>query len=59
MDILLGRPDGVREIAAVTAFLASAQASYVTGVSWPGNGGMLRMGPQAGSQVAAVDWRTG
>jgi NAD(P)-dependent dehydrogenase (short-subunit alcohol dehydrogenase family) len=27
----LGRPGGAREIAAVIAFLASAQASYVTG----------------------------
>jgi NAD(P)-dependent dehydrogenase (short-subunit alcohol dehydrogenase family) len=55
----LGRPGDAREIAAVIAFLASAQASYVTGASWPVDGGMLQMGPQAGSHIAADDWRTG
>ena len=39
--------------------LASAQASYVTGASWPVDGGMLQIGPQAGSHIAADDWRSG
>ena len=55
--IPLGRPGDAREIAAVIAFLASAQASYVTGASWPVDGGMLQMGPQAGSHIPADDWR--
>lgn len=54
----LGRPGDAREIAAVIAFLASPQASYVTGASWPVDGGMLQMGPQAGSHIPADDWRT-
>jgi NAD(P)-dependent dehydrogenase (short-subunit alcohol dehydrogenase family) len=54
----LGRPGDAREIAAVIAFLASAQASYVTGVSWPVDGGMLQMGPQAGSHITGNDWRS-
>jgi len=54
----LGRPGDAREIASVIAFLASPKASYVTGVSWPVDGGMLQMGPQAGSHITADDWRT-
>jgi NAD(P)-dependent dehydrogenase (short-subunit alcohol dehydrogenase family) len=54
----LGRPGDAREIAAVIAFLASPEASYVTGASWPVDGGMLQMGPQAGSHIATGDWRT-
>jgi hypothetical protein len=54
----LGRPGDAREVAAVIAFLASPQASYVTGVSWPVDGGMLQMGPQAGSHLPSDDWRT-
>jgi NAD(P)-dependent dehydrogenase (short-subunit alcohol dehydrogenase family) len=53
----LGRPGDAREIAAVIAFLASPQASYVTGASWSVDGGMLQMGPQAGSHITADDWR--
>ena len=53
----LGRPGDAREIAAVIAFLASPQAAYVTGASWPVDGGMLQMGPQAGSHIATDDWR--
>jgi NAD(P)-dependent dehydrogenase (short-subunit alcohol dehydrogenase family) len=44
-------------VAAVVAFLAGDQASYVTGASWPVDGGMLTMGPQAGSHMTADDWR--
>jgi NAD(P)-dependent dehydrogenase (short-subunit alcohol dehydrogenase family) len=54
----LGRPGDAREIAAVVAFLASPQASYVTGASWVVDGGMLQMGPQAGSHLTGDDWRT-
>lgn len=54
----LGRPGDAREIAAVVAFLASPASSYVTGASWPVDGGMLQMGPMAGSHLEADDWRT-
>jgi NAD(P)-dependent dehydrogenase (short-subunit alcohol dehydrogenase family) len=53
----LGRPGDAREIAAVVAFLASPAASYVTGASWPVDGGTLQMGPQAGSHMQSDDWR--
>ncbi len=56
--IPLGRPGDAREIGAVIAFLASPQASYVTGASWPVDGGMLQMGPQGGSHITSNDWRT-
>jgi len=56
--IPLGRPGDAREIAAVIAFLASPQSSYVTGASWAVDGGMLQMGPQAGSHLTSGDWRT-
>jgi len=55
----LGRPGDAREIAAVIAFLASAEAGYVTGASWVVDGGMLQMGPQAGSHLTSDDWRDG
>jgi NAD(P)-dependent dehydrogenase (short-subunit alcohol dehydrogenase family) len=55
----LGRPGDAREIAAVIAFLASADAGYVTGASWVVDGGMLQMGPQAGSHLTSDDWRNG
>jgi NAD(P)-dependent dehydrogenase (short-subunit alcohol dehydrogenase family) len=54
----LGRPGDAWEIAAVIAFLASTHSSYVTGASWPVDGGMLQMGPQAGSHLESDDWRT-
>jgi NAD(P)-dependent dehydrogenase (short-subunit alcohol dehydrogenase family) len=53
----LGRPGDAREVAAVVAFLASGAASYVTGASWPVDGGMLQMGPMAGSHLTSDDWR--
>lgn len=57
--IPLGRPGHAREIADVIAFLASSRASYVTGASWAVDGGMLEMGPQAGSHLSSDDWRRG
>jgi NAD(P)-dependent dehydrogenase (short-subunit alcohol dehydrogenase family) len=56
-DIPLGRPDDAREVAAVVAFLSGDEASYTTGASWAVDGGMLRMGPQAGSHLEKDDWR--
>ncbi|HKU31970.1 SDR family oxidoreductase [Arthrobacter sp. NyZ413] len=53
----LGRPGDAREVAAVIAFLASPASSYVTGASWVVDGGMLQMGPQAGSHLTGNDWR--
>jgi NAD(P)-dependent dehydrogenase (short-subunit alcohol dehydrogenase family) len=55
--IPLRRPGDAREIAAVIAFLARPEASYVTGASWAVDGGMLQMGPQAGSHLDDDAWR--
>jgi len=55
----LGRPGDAREIAAIIAFLSSADAAYVTGASWVVDGGMLQMGPQAGSHLTDDAWRQG
>jgi NAD(P)-dependent dehydrogenase (short-subunit alcohol dehydrogenase family) len=52
-----GRPGDAREVPAVIAFLASPDASYVTGASWSVDGGMLRMGPGAGAHLRSDDWR--
>ncbi|MFP5282791.1 MAG: SDR family oxidoreductase [Actinomycetes bacterium] len=57
--IPLGRPGDAREIAATIAFLASAEAGYVTGASFVVDGGMLQMGPHAGSHLTSQDWRDG
>ncbi|MCF4122920.1 SDR family oxidoreductase [Antribacter sp. KLBMP9083] len=55
--IPLGRPGDAREIAAIIAFLCSPKAAYVTGASWVADGGMLRMGPMAGSHLTSDAWR--
>lgn len=55
----LGRPGDANEVAAVVAMLASPQAAYVTGASWVVDGGMLLMGPQAGSHLTSDEWRNG
>ena len=55
--IPLRRPGDAREVAAVIAFLTSADAAYTTGASWAVDGGMLRMGPMAGSHLTTDDWR--
>ncbi|GIF14464.1 SDR family oxidoreductase [Actinoplanes teichomyceticus] len=54
-----GRPGDANEVAAVIAMLASPEAAYVTGASWVVDGGMLLMGPQAGSHLPSHDWREG
>jgi NAD(P)-dependent dehydrogenase (short-subunit alcohol dehydrogenase family) len=55
----LGRPGDAREMAAVVTFLASADAAYITGASLVADGGMLLMGPMAGSHLDSDDWRRG
>jgi NAD(P)-dependent dehydrogenase (short-subunit alcohol dehydrogenase family) len=54
-----GRPGDANEVAAVVAMLASPAAGYVTGASWVVDGGMLLMGPQAGSHLQSDEWRNG
>lgn len=56
--IPVGRPGAPEEVADVVAFLASGASSYVNGASFVVDGGMLLMGPQAGSHLTSGDWRT-
>jgi NAD(P)-dependent dehydrogenase (short-subunit alcohol dehydrogenase family) len=55
--IPVARPGDAREIAATVAFLCGPDAGYVNGASWAVDGGMLQMGPQAGSHLTSDDWR--
>ena len=55
--IPVARPGDAREIAATVAFLCGPDAGYVNGASWAVDGGMLTMGPMAGSHLESDDWR--
>ncbi|MFB9072788.1 SDR family oxidoreductase [Citricoccus parietis] len=55
--IPVARPGDAREVAATVAFLCGPDAGYVTGASWAVDGGMLTMGPMAGSHLDSDDWR--
>jgi NAD(P)-dependent dehydrogenase (short-subunit alcohol dehydrogenase family) len=55
----LGRPGDANEVAALVAMLAGPEGGYVTGSSLVIDGGMLLMGPQAGSHLDSGAWRKG
>ncbi len=54
----LGRTGHAREVAAAVAFLATPAAGYITGASLVVDGGLLLMGPQAGTAFPDHSWRT-
>src|SRR5690606_13481413 len=54
----LGRPGDAREVASVIAFLACELSSFVPGASLLVDGGMVQMGPQAGSHIESNEWRS-
>jgi NAD(P)-dependent dehydrogenase (short-subunit alcohol dehydrogenase family) len=54
----LGRTGDAREVAAAVAFLATPAAGYITGASLVVDGGLLLMGPQAGTAYPDDDWRS-
>ncbi|MFI9402235.1 SDR family oxidoreductase [Nocardia sp. NPDC052316] len=56
--IPLSRPGHAKEVAAVVAFLATPAAGYVTGASYVVDGGLLLMGPQAGTILTDEKWRS-
>ena len=53
--VVTGSDSGIGEAIAV----AGPAAAYVTGASYVVDGGMLLMGPQAGSHLTSDDWRNG
>lgn len=55
--IPLGRPGHAREVAAAVAFLATPAAGYITGSSLVVDGGLIRMGAQAGTAFPDNRWR--
>lgn len=46
-----GRPGHVREVAHAIRWLASEESTYVTGASYPVDGGMLLMAAQANREL--------
>ncbi|WP_280432336.1 SDR family oxidoreductase [Nocardia brasiliensis] len=56
--IPLSRPGHAKEVASVVAFLATPAAGYITGASYVVDGGLLLMGPQAGTALTEDKWRT-